>query len=103
VQIKGLQPAFFEDAEWDLALSTQSLAHIDPQAAVPLSRIYGLQRRYAEHTRGIMQAVYLRPITENFEALTYYYGDLVLLEPALLRMYDEVLPQIDRMLGESHQ
>ena len=51
VQIKGLQPAFFEDAEWDLALSTQSLAHIDPQAAVPLSRIYGLQRRYAEHLR----------------------------------------------------
>jgi hypothetical protein len=101
VRIKGLQPAFFEDAEWDLALSTQSLAHIDPQVAVALSRIYGLQRRYADLTRGIMQAVYLRPMTENFEALVYYYGDLVLWEPALLKMYDEILPQIDRNLGES--
>jgi hypothetical protein len=100
VEIKGLQPAFFEDAEWDLALSTQSLAHIDSQVAVALSRIYGLQRRYADLTRGIMQAVYLRPMTENFEALAYYYGDLVSWEPALLRMYDEVLLQIDRMLGE---
>jgi hypothetical protein len=30
-----------------------------------------------------------------------YYGDVVVMEPALLRMYDEVLPQIDRALGES--
>jgi gamma-glutamylcysteine synthetase len=101
VEIKGLRPAFFEDAEWDLALSTQSLAHIDSQVAVALSRIYGLQRRYADLTRGIMQAVYLRPMTENFEALAYYYGDLKYWEPALLKMYDEVLPQIDRNLGES--
>jgi hypothetical protein len=101
VQIKGLQPAFFQDAEWDLAISTQSLAHIDSQTAGALSRIYRLQRQYADLTRGIMQAVYLRPLTENFEALSYYYGDLVLWEPALLKMYDEVLPQIDRILGES--
>jgi hypothetical protein len=101
VQIKGLQPAFFEDAEWDLALSTQALAHIDPQAAAALSRIYSLQRRYAELTRAVMQAVYLRPMTENFESLGYYYGDLVLWEPRLLQMYDDVLPQIDRLLGES--
>jgi hypothetical protein len=101
IQIKGLQPAFFEDAEWDLAISTQSLAQIDPPTAGALSRIYSVQRRYADLTRGIMQAVYLRPMTENFEALTYYYGDLVLWEPALLKMYDEILPQIDRRLGES--
>jgi hypothetical protein len=27
------------------------------------------------------------------------YGDIVLLEPALLKLYDELIPQIDRALG----
>jgi hypothetical protein len=26
------QPVFFEQTAWDLALATQSLAHIDPQS-----------------------------------------------------------------------
>ena len=29
------------------------------------------------------------------------FGDLVLWEPKLLQMYDEILPQMDRALGES--
>jgi len=101
VEIRGLQPVFFEHTAWDLALATQSLANIDPTVAFGLSRIYGLQRAYAELTTGIMQAIYLRPITENFEGLAAYYGDVVLWEPELLRMYDDLLPQIDRALGEA--
>jgi hypothetical protein len=100
VQIQGLQPVFFEHTAWDLALATQSLAHIDTQLAFALSRTYGLQRTYAEQTRGIMQAIYLRPLTDNFEGLAAYYGDLVLWEPELLQMYEELLPQIDRALGD---
>jgi hypothetical protein len=101
VQIRGLQPVFFDQTAWDLALATQSLAHIDPQIAFGLSRIYGLQRTYGDLTGRIMQAIYLRPVTENFEGLTNYYGDLVLWEPQLLQMYDEILPEIDRALGTS--
>ena len=98
VQIRGLQPVFFEQTAWDLALATQSLTYIDPQVAYEISRIYGLQRTYSDMTHGIMQAIYLRPVTENFDGLANYYGDLVLWEPQLLRMYDEVLPKIDRVL-----
>jgi hypothetical protein len=98
VQINGLQPVFFENTAWDLALATQSLAHIDPQVAFALSRIYGLQRGYAESTRGILNALYIRPMIDSFEALSYYYGDVVPCESALLKQYDEVLPQIDRAL-----
>jgi hypothetical protein len=101
VRILGLQPVFFERTAWDLALATQSLAHIDSQLAFALSRTYGLQRTYAELTGSIMQAIYLRPITENFEGLAAYYGDLVLWEPELLRMYEALLPQIDRALGDA--
>ena len=55
--------------------------------AYSLSRIYGLQQTYSDSTRGIMQAIYLRPLIENVEGLTAYYGNLVLWEPQLLRLY----------------
>jgi hypothetical protein len=105
VRINGLQPVFFEHTAWDLALVTQSLAYVDPSLAFALSRIYTAQQEYADLSRGIMQAMYLRTPTENLEAflaaVAVYYGDVVLMEPRLLSMYDEVLPQIDRVLGES--
>jgi len=47
----------------------------------------------------------LPPMSENptpfFGALSVYYGDIVYYEPRLLELYDEILPQIDRALGES--
>jgi hypothetical protein len=101
IQIRGLQPVFFEQTAWDLALATQALAHLDSELALGLSRAYGLQRTYLGMTGGIMQAIYLRPLQENFEGLVSYYGDIVLWEPQLLQMYDELVPQIDRALGES--
>ena len=100
VRIQGIQPVFFEQTAWDLAIGTQSLAHLDQGVASSLSRIYGLQRTYHDQTRGIMQAVYLRPLGENYGGLAAYYGDVVLWEPALIRMYDEVLPGIERELGK---
>jgi hypothetical protein len=105
VEIKGVQPASFERTAWDLALATQALTHIDAHIAFALSRIYGLQQAYADLTRGILNAMYLRPPTEDargfMAAVTIYYGDIVLYEPELLRQYDEVVQEIDRALGES--
>ena len=60
VQISGLRPVFFDQTAWDLAIATQSLAHIDPQVAYGLSRIYGLQRTYLNMTQGIMQAIFVQ-------------------------------------------
>ena len=100
VRIQGIQPVFFEQTAWDLAMGTQSLAHLDQDVASSLSRIYGLQRTYLDQTRGMMDAIYLRPLGENYDGLAAYYGDLVLWEPALIRMYDEVLPRIEQELRE---
>jgi hypothetical protein len=102
VRLQGVRPVFFQQTAWDLAIATQSLADIDPDVAFDLSAIYGLQRTYGGLTNGIMQAIYLRPINENFQALSAYYGDIVLWEPKLLELYDSVLPKIDRALGEAH-
>jgi hypothetical protein len=105
VEVHGLQPVFFARTAWDLALATQSLTYIDPQLAFALSRIYTLQQDYAGLTSAVMQAIYFRMPTENLEqffgTVNVYYGDIVLWEPALLKLYDEVIPQIDRALGDS--
>jgi len=106
VTVRGIQPASFERTAWDLALITQSLTFVDPSLAFALSRIYTLQQGYADLSRGILQAMYLLPpMSENptpfFGALSVYYGDIVYYDPKLLELYDEILPQIDRVLGES--
>jgi uncharacterized protein YjeT (DUF2065 family) len=104
VNLRGIQPASFEHTAWDLALATQSLAYIDPALAFALSRIYTTQQGYAELSRGVLQAMHLLNPTENegafFGAVVVYYGDVVLYEPKLLSLYDELLPQIDKALGE---
>jgi len=104
LQITGIQPAFLEHTAWDLALATQSLVYIDPQLAFSLSRIYDVQQEAAGLTSGLMQAMYLLNPTQNFDAflgaVALYYGDIVLIEPRLLEMYDGTLPQIDRALGQ---
>jgi hypothetical protein len=104
VKLRGVEPAFFEHTAWDLALATQALAYIDSSLAFALSRIYTSQQDYAELSRGVLQAMYVLNPIENeaafFSAVLVYYGDIVLWEPKLLSMYDELLPQIDRALGE---
>ena len=57
-----------------------------------------------ELTRGMVQAIYLRPLRENlegfFQSVAVYWADITPLEPKLLEMYDELIPQIDSALGE---
>jgi hypothetical protein len=100
--IHGLEPASFEQTAWDLAIATQSLTYIDPQLAYSLAQVYNLQQRYLELSHGILQAMYIRPPDENFEAfletMAVYYGDIVIYEPGLLRQYDDLLPRVDRAL-----
>ena len=103
VQIRGLQFVAFERTAWDLALATQALTYLDPELAFALSRIYNVQTSYSEFTRGMTQAMYLLPRQENFdafaEAADAFFGDLVVMEPKLITMYDAALPRIDRALG----
>ena len=102
-RLDGIQPAQFEQTAWQLALATQALVDIDPDLAFDLARIYGVQSRYLGLTVGVTQAMYVRPPSENSTAflhsLSVYYSDVVELEPGLVKLYDEMLPRIDRELG----
>ena len=105
VEMKGLNPALFEQSAWELALVTQSLVDIDQDLAFALSRIYNIQREYAELTHQIMLATFIRTPAKDLEgffgSVAMYFGDLEETEPLLLGLYDKALPQIDRALGEA--
>lgn len=104
LQIQGLQFVFFEETAWNLTLTTQALTYIDRDLAFALSRVYGEQKVVGELTRGMSQAMYMLSIPDNFDgfaaAAGTYYGDMVIMEPKLIQDYDQLLPQIDRALGE---
>ena len=96
-------PAFFEYSAWDLALATQSLAHMDADLASSISHVYRVQQQIDEATRAITQTMYSFSDEVAFlNGVTTYYGDCTLLEPRLLKIYDEILPRLDRALGDSH-
>jgi hypothetical protein len=104
VHLEGIRPVFFENTAWELALATESLVHMDQDVAYSISHIYGLQRRYEGLSGGVTNAMYLvTPSSREafFPAVAVFYEDIVIFEPELLRLYGEVLPQIDRALGNS--
>ena len=104
LQMEGIKPVNFEHTAWDLALVTQSLADIDSSLAFELARVYGQQQIYTSLTGGLMQAMYLRPPSENLTAFLHsvkiYLDDIVEFDPGLVKMYDEVVPLIDRALKD---
>jgi hypothetical protein len=105
VKVEGVQVVFFEHTAWDLALATGALAHIDSDLAFDLSRIYNTQQASTGLTHSLTHAMYVRPPTENLDgwlaALAVYYDDIVRMEPELLKLYDDILPKLDRTLGKN--
>lgn len=103
VTIRGLQPVAFEHTAWDLALTTQSLSYIDQDLAFALARAYNVQDGYGELSRGVLNAMYVKPPNQDLEGFLHaaqmYFADITLFEPQLLRLYDELLPRIDGALN----
>jgi hypothetical protein len=106
IHFHGIRSPYFDHAAWNLALGTQSLAYVDADLALALSNIYNLQSRIAEQTQGVIQSMYITPPIEDKNTTTFmgavlvYLGDMTLYEPRLLQQYDEMLPRLDKALGE---
>ncbi|HEX6161896.1 MAG TPA: hypothetical protein VFZ31_00930 [Vicinamibacterales bacterium] len=105
VQIsRGMSPAIFEHAAWDLALATQALADIDSALAFEIARVYNAQAMYTGLTTGVTQAMFMRPPTQELQGFMHsvkvWLDDVVSLEPGLVSSYDRVLPMIDRALKD---
>jgi uncharacterized protein YjeT (DUF2065 family) len=105
---QGLSPVFFEQAAWDLAIATQALAYMDADLSFAISRVYTIQQGYAGHQATVAPTVMFgRSPTQDPEAfwrpVLWYLGDISFFDPTLLKAYDEILPRIDRALGESSE
>lgn len=100
----GTHPAFLEYAGWDVALATQSLAHIPPDLAHAIAHVYSAQRQLDGATRDITHIMYAKAGTGNHVSLlgsmSVYFSDCNLIEPRLIALYDEMIPRLDRAIGE---
>jgi hypothetical protein len=98
VKMQGVRPVFFETTAWDLALATQSLADIPQDVAFDISRVYRIQQAYVQLSQGMLNAMFINSPYSGGEAflssVAVYLDDVTLLEPQLLKMYDELLPKI---------
>lgn len=107
VHLRGIRFAALEHTAWDLALATQALNHIDQDLAFAISHVYVTQNLMAGLNQGMTQAMYLQPPSAGIEpflrSLDVYYGDVNVYEPALLKMYDELIPRLDGAGDEGHR
>jgi hypothetical protein len=104
LRVEGIRPVSFDHTAWDLAIATQSLADIDQTLSFELARLYGQQQTYAGLTGSMLQAMYLRPLSEArdpfLHTLRVYLDDIVGLEPGLVKLYDGILPKLDAALRD---
>jgi hypothetical protein len=104
IPFDGTDPAFMEYAAWDLAMATQSLDFVDADLAQSISHVYAIQRQLDDATRAITQVMYLKAGSDDprsfLGSMLIYFGDCTLIEPRLVKLYDEILPRLDRALGE---
>lgn len=105
LRLQGIRVVWFESTAWDLALATEALSYLDQDLAFEIADIYDSQEGYADLTQGLLQAMYLRPPSEDIEpflhSLLVYYDEVVGMEPQMIESYDRLLPRIDEALGSS--
>jgi len=94
--------AGFLYSAWDVALATQSLAYIDPELVASMSAAYRMQQMYEDSHRAIAQTSYSFTDPVYFlRGVMTYFDDAVLYEELLLKRYADLLPRLDKALGES--
>ena len=101
VHFRGVEPVEFERTAWDLALATQSLSYLPPKLAYAISRVYTRQQAFQTLQNGFLQAA-LAPTSYGTPEMTgiatsmnMYLLDVNIQEPQLVKLYDELLPQIE--------
>lgn len=108
VQFKGVHPIIFEHTAWDLALATQALSYLKPELAFDISKVYTRQSAFQALENSFLASAFT-PVTFSSDnvkglvaAMEYYLRDINQTEPAILQLYDKVIPEIDRALSASN-
>jgi hypothetical protein len=105
VQFKGVRPIIFEHTAWDLALATQALSYLKPELAFDISKVYTAQSAFQALENSFLASAFT-PATFSSDnvkglvaAMEYYLRDINQKEPAILQLYDKVIPEIDQALS----
>jgi|SRR4051812_49180744 hypothetical protein len=101
VHFHGLEPVTFERSAWDLALANQSLSYLAPKLAYAISRVYTRQQALQTLQNSFLQSVFgpstfaSQDATGLAGSMEAYLIDVNIQEPDLLKLYAQLLPQID--------
>ena len=105
VHFEGMRPVIFEHTAWDLALATQALSYLDSELAFDISKVYTQQNAFQKLEDSFLAAAFTPASlsSDNVKgmatAMELYLIDVNQQEPAILRLYDKVIPEINSALS----
>ena len=105
VHFEGMRPVIFEHTAWDLALATQALSYLDPDLAFDISKVYTGQNAFQKLEDSFLAAAFTPASlsSDNVKgmatAMELYLIDVNQHEPAILQLYDKVIPEVKRALS----
>jgi hypothetical protein len=105
VHFEGVRPVIFEHTAWDLALATQALSYLKPELAFDISKVYTQQNAFQTLENSFLASAFTPASmsSDNPKGLTtamvVYLSDINQLEPAILQLYDKVIPEVNSALS----
>jgi hypothetical protein len=105
VHFEGMRPVIFEHTAWDLALATQALSYLDPDLAFDISKVYTKQNAFEKLEDSFLAAAFTPSSlsSDNVKgmatAMELYLIDVNQQEPAILQLYDKVIPEVKGTLS----
>ena len=105
VHFEGMRPVIFEHTAWDLALATQALSYLDPDLAFDISKVYTQQNAFQKLEDSFLAAAFTPASlsSDNVKgmatAMELYLIDVNQQEPAILQLYDKVIPEVNSALS----
>jgi len=105
VHYEGMRPVIFEHTAWDLALATQALSYLDPDLAFDISKVYTKQNAFEKLEDSFLAAAFTPSSlsSDNVKgmaaAMELYLIDVNQQEPAILQLYDKVIPEVKGALS----
>ncbi len=104
VHFEGMRPVTFEHTAWDLALATQALAYLKSDLAFDISKVYTQQNAFQQLEDSFLSAAFTPASlsAENVKglatAMEFYLIDINIKEPAMVSLYEKIIPEIKRSL-----
>ncbi|MBN2009447.1 hypothetical protein JW960_08895 [candidate division KSB1 bacterium] len=107
--MKRMRVPLLEQTGWQLAVQTGAIRHMDYELAGKISKVYNLQSFYQEKIDKLSDNFYIarnmktNDVTDMAFAMMMLFRDLVVQEERLIKIYLEIIKQINSQLSVSFQ